>query len=57
MNSEPATDNQHCKDWCASQDDCGGFTLLHGTCHFKGSDCKDEISSLFGAVLYLKQSS
>ena len=49
------SDVEPCKEWCARNETCGGFTLWDSYCYFKLLECKDDLRSKPAGVLYLKE--
>ena len=51
------SDLEACKQWCAANNQCGGFVQFIGSCWFKYSDCKDRMyprTNFGGANTFLK---
>ena len=39
------SDIEPCKEWCGQNDQCGGFFVTGGRCHFKGLQCRHDLRS------------
>ena len=57
IGSNPASDHENCKQWCADNNNCAGFTVWSGICHFKNHKCEGNMFGAIGVNLYLKQES
>ena len=54
MTSNPESDYEGCKQWCADNTDCGGITAMGDNCNFKGLACKDNVFD-YWSLLFLKE--
>ena len=54
LSGDSASDNEHCKQWCADNNDCGGFTVWSGDCFFKNQNCAADLHPQPGSTVYLK---
>ena len=54
-NMASTSDAEPCKEWCARNEMCGGFTVWNGACYFKELHCKDDLIWGQYVVTYLKE--
>ena len=55
LTSDQASGYENCKEWCADNTDCGGFTGSGDNCYFKRLACKDNVFAQSHTHLYLKE--